>query len=101
MPVIVAEKRPEQVRLVELELEAGALLRVRGHGGEVAAGPQAAALEACATGWPALRVGPGLAAPLLAAAAFVLVAFLSRRRSATSREAGQKLMLYGLLLLIV
>jgi hypothetical protein len=50
---------------------------------------------------PALRIGPELAAPLIAAGAFVVVALLVRRRSATSREAGQKLMLYGLLWLIV
>jgi hypothetical protein len=33
--------------------------------------------------------------------AFVALAIVVRRRSATSREAGQKLMLYGLLWLIV
>jgi hypothetical protein len=54
-------------------------------------------------GWPppALRVGKELAAPLLAAGAFVLVATVIRKRSAAPREAGQKLMLYGLLWLIV
>ena len=48
-----------------------------------------------------LDVRPELLLPLAAAAAFVLVAWLIRRRSATSREAGQKLMLFGLLWLIV
>ena len=50
---------------------------------------------------PALRVGPELALPLLAAAGFVALAWRVRRTSATSREAGQALMLYGLLWLIV
>lgn len=50
---------------------------------------------------PALRVGPELALPLIAAAAFVGLAWGVRRRSAASREAGQTLMLYGLLWLIV
>jgi 4-hydroxybenzoate polyprenyltransferase len=49
----------------------------------------------------ALRVQPGLAAPALAAAAFVVVAWQVRRHSQSSREAGQKAMLYGLLWLIV
>jgi hypothetical protein len=54
-------------------------------------------------GWPppALRVGPEIVAPVVAAIAFVGVAAFVRRRAATSREAGQKLMLYGLLWLIV
>jgi hypothetical protein len=54
-------------------------------------------------GWPPppLRAGPELLAPLAAVLAFVALAFVVRRRSATSREAGQKLMLYGLLWLIV
>jgi hypothetical protein len=49
----------------------------------------------------ALRVGPGLLPPVLAALAFVVLAWRVRRRSTSSREAGQKLMLYGLLWLIV
>jgi hypothetical protein len=54
-------------------------------------------------GWPppALRLGPELLVPLLAVLTFAAVAWNIRRRSATSREAGQKLMLYGLLWLIV
>jgi 4-hydroxybenzoate polyprenyltransferase len=50
---------------------------------------------------PPLRVEPALLAPLIAAAVFVGIAFAIRRRSANSRDAGQKLMLYGLLWLIV
>jgi hypothetical protein len=50
---------------------------------------------------PALLIGPELLAPVGAAALFVAFAWTLRRRSATSREAGQKLMLYGLLWLIV
>ena len=49
----------------------------------------------------ALRVEWGLAAPVLATVAFVALAWRVRRRSATSREAGQAVMLYGLLWLIV
>ncbi len=53
-------------------------------------------------GWPpSLRVGPELFAPLATAAVFVAVAWGVKRRNATSREAGQKLMLYGLLWLII
>jgi 4-hydroxybenzoate polyprenyltransferase len=48
-----------------------------------------------------LWVRPGLALPLAAAAVFVVVAWLIWRRSASHREAGQDLMLYGLLWLIV
>jgi 4-hydroxybenzoate polyprenyltransferase len=54
--------------------------------------------------WPEnspLRVGPALLAPLAAVVAFLVVAAVVRARSATSREAGQKLMLYGLLWLIL
>ena len=54
-----------------------------------------------APGSAALRVEPGLILPALAAAAFVLLAWRVRRRSASSREAGQAVMLYGLLWLIV
>ena len=50
---------------------------------------------------PALRLGYGLALPLAAVAAFVLIGWRVRRSSATPREAGQTLMLYGLLWLIV
>ena len=49
----------------------------------------------------ALRIEAGLALPALATAAFVALAWRVRRGSAGSREAGQKLMLYGLLWLIV
>ena len=54
-------------------------------------------------GWPppSLRVGKELAAPLLAAVSFVALAAIIRKRTPTPREAGQKLMLYGLLWLIV
>jgi 4-hydroxybenzoate polyprenyltransferase len=50
---------------------------------------------------PPLRVGWQLLVPLAAALVFVVIAWVIRRRSETSREAGQKLMLYGLLWLIV
>lgn len=43
----------------------------------------------------------GLLLPVAASAAFMLLASRLRRTSATSREAGQKLMLFGLLWLIV
>ena len=49
----------------------------------------------------ALRIEPGLALPAVASLAFVLLAWRVRRKSASSREAGQALMLYGLLWLIV
>jgi hypothetical protein len=49
----------------------------------------------------ALRVGPGLLVPVLATAAFVALARRVRRRGPTSRDAGQAVMLYGLLWLIV
>jgi 4-hydroxybenzoate polyprenyltransferase len=53
-------------------------------------------------GWAAaVRFEPGLLLPAVAAAAFVVLAWRVRRRSATSREAGQAVMLYGLLWLIV
>ena len=48
-----------------------------------------------------LQVGRGLIPPLTAALAFVGVAFAVRRQNPNPREAGQKLMLYGLLWLIV
>ena len=47
------------------------------------------------------QIVPGLALPALATALFVALAWWVRRRSASSREAGQTLMLYGLLWLIV
>jgi hypothetical protein len=50
---------------------------------------------------PALRLGAGLVPPLVAAGAFVALAWHVRRRAASPREAGQALMLYGLLWLIV
>lgn len=49
----------------------------------------------------ALHVGPQLIAPAAAAAAFIVLAAVIRARSASSREAGQRLMLYGLLWLIL
>jgi len=49
----------------------------------------------------ALRVRPGLLLPFGVAVAFVLFAFLVQRRASTRREAGQKVMLYGLLWLIL
>jgi hypothetical protein len=49
----------------------------------------------------ALRITPMLIWPALAVAAFVLLAVVIARTSANSREAGQRLMLYGLLWLIV
>lgn len=49
----------------------------------------------------ALRIEPGLVLPALATVAFVVIAWRVRRRSATSREAGQAVMFYGLLWLIV
>jgi 4-hydroxybenzoate polyprenyltransferase len=48
-----------------------------------------------------LRVDWELLVPLTAVLAFIVLAWVVRRRSETSREAGQKLMLYGLLWLIV
>lgn len=62
----------------------------------------AAAREPVAGGaLAALRVRPGLVLPAVATAAFVAVAWRVRRRSPTPRQAGQALMLYGLLWLIV
>src|SRR6185437_9847763 len=51
MPVIVAEKRPEQVRLVELDLEAGTV----GDGGKIATRHQAATFWRTA---PPMLLGP-------------------------------------------
>jgi 4-hydroxybenzoate polyprenyltransferase len=48
-----------------------------------------------------LNLRPGLALPLAAAGVFAVIAWQLRRQSKTSREAGQKAMLYGLLWLIV
>ena len=48
-----------------------------------------------------LKVRPELALPAAAAVLFVALAWRVRVKSATSREAGQKVMLYGLLWLIV
>lgn len=48
-----------------------------------------------------LSLTPGLFLPLVAAVAFVVLAANLRRRSPSSRDAGQKLMLYGLLWLIL
>jgi 4-hydroxybenzoate polyprenyltransferase len=49
----------------------------------------------------ALRVTPALIAPAAAVIVFLILAALIRRLSTTPREAGQRLMLYGLLWLIV
>ena len=49
----------------------------------------------------ALRITPALIAPASAVVVFILLALLIRRLSPTPREAGQRLMLYGLLWLIV
>ena len=52
--------------------------------------------------WAArLHLGPGLLVPAAAVLVFVIVGWQIRRSSQTSREAGQKLMLFGLLWLIV
>ncbi len=48
-----------------------------------------------------LDLRPALLLPLAAAVAFVVFASVLRRRGPTSREAGQKLMLFGLLWLIL
>lgn len=54
-------------------------------------------------GWRVMAVAgeAGLIAPAMAAAVFVVVAWIIRRRSATARQAGQTAMLVGLLWLIV
>ena len=49
----------------------------------------------------ALRVGPELLAPAAAVIVFLVIGYVIRMRSATARDAGQRLMLYGLLWLIV
>ena len=49
----------------------------------------------------ALRITPALALPVGAVMAFVLLAWMIRARSSTPREAGQRLMLWGLLWLII
>jgi hypothetical protein len=49
----------------------------------------------------ALRITPALIAPASAVVVFIILAILIRRLSPTPREAGQRLMLYGLLWLIV
>jgi hypothetical protein len=48
-----------------------------------------------------LYVRPGLLLPLAAALGFVIVAWVIKKRAGSGREAGQNLMLYGLLWLIV
>jgi hypothetical protein len=58
-------------------------------------------MSEAATIYGALRIEPGLIYPALAAVAFVGVAALIRRRRTSDTEAGQSLMLYGLLWLIV
>jgi hypothetical protein len=49
----------------------------------------------------ALNVTPALVAPAVAVLMFILLAWVIKVRSANPREAGQRLMLYGLLWLIV
>ena len=49
----------------------------------------------------ALEVKPALLLPVAAVLVFLLVAWIVRRRNPAARDAGQKLMLYGLLWLIV
>lgn len=49
----------------------------------------------------ALRITPDLIAPAAALLVFLVLALLIKRKSATPRQAGQKLMLFGLLWLIV
>lgn len=51
--------------------------------------------------WENLRIGPELLLPLGASVVFVVIAWAVRRSSPTSRDAGQRAMLYGLLWLIV
>ena len=51
--------------------------------------------------WESLRIEPALLLPFACAAAFVALAWYLRRQVAVSRNAGQTLMLYGLLWLIV
>ena len=58
-------------------------------------------MEAAGGAAAALRIGPGLALPAAATAAFLVLAWRVRRRGAASRETGQAVMLYGLLWLIV
>jgi hypothetical protein len=48
-----------------------------------------------------LKISPALIAPAVAVVVFLFLAWIIRRRSANLREAGQRLMLYGLLWLIV
>jgi 4-hydroxybenzoate polyprenyltransferase len=64
-------------------------------------GGRAPAGDAVADFARALEVTPALLLPLGAAAAFVAVAWRIRRRATAAREAGQTLMLVGLLWLIV
>jgi hypothetical protein len=88
------EKRPALTRLHWAAVVGGlavidgmlVMLVARRHGGRAA---------------EALRVGPGLVAPALATVAFVILAWNVRRRGESSRQAGQAVMLYGLLWLIV
>jgi 4-hydroxybenzoate polyprenyltransferase len=49
----------------------------------------------------ALRVEPALLAPAAAVLVFILISYVIRKHSGTARDAGQRLMLYGLLWLIV
>lgn len=48
-----------------------------------------------------LQITPALIAPAAAVVVFLVLAWIIRRQSPSSREAGQRLMLYGLLWLIV
>jgi hypothetical protein len=49
----------------------------------------------------ALRITPALVAPAVAVVMFIVLAWVIKVRSSSPREAGQRLMLYGLLWLIV
>ncbi len=73
------------ISLLALDVAAVALVQQRGTG----------------TFFENLRPSPGLLLPVAAAILFIGIGWRLRKTSATSREAGQKLMLYGLLWLIV
>jgi len=69
--------------------------------GQPLLGPNPTAQDVMNTAFAALRIEPGLLFPIVAAAGFATLAILMRRRYGPAREAGQALMLYGLLWLIV
>jgi len=94
------EKRPPMTRghwaavlggLAGIDAMLVTLVAARRAAGTGAAGDVAAAL----------RLGPGLALPAAATLLFVAIAWRVKRRAPSSRQAGQALMLYGLLWLIV